>query len=769
MSRRTLLALAAIGLAALTAVWFAVRAPSGPGAAPLPQVVLTATASGSGTWTRYLVNVKNVADGTFSGDVLLVDLEPNPGGVGPALPDLVAQRGARVAPQVAGQSVYRVHVEVASRHRQTVAILAPEHFGIVEAVQSGLLLAGAPVTLQPNLPVAVVSDVETAAAQIAGLHFDRYQPPVAAFSAASSLPESAVLLAGYSIVVIDEFDTARLSALQVQALRDFVRFGGTLVLAGGSDWRRTLSPLPDDLLPLRPTDTVTASLLPVAGLAGVGAADLVAPLATGPVGSAARVLVQGPAASPLMTAAAHGYGQVVELAYDPAEAPVAGSPYSGLGWTQGIARGIQGVVTNGPSADWLLGPDLAVTGLLPAADEPPVPWPPLSISVLLLYVLAVGPGAYWWARHRGRPALFWALVPIFALAGTGVFYAAGQLLQGSLQVRQLQVMKVGPDRSATVLEYDRVLFLRRGNHLISLAPGSVAAPLTLATYRVTGSTCERCVSQLQGLPSGAESVLPGATPVVEESGVVYGSVRVVASASIGNAQPGVTAHLQVRGGRIQGTIENPGPTPVADLAVFAFDGQSILSAQLVRELGPGRTAKVDSPLQPGIQGGDALVSAVGTEAVAGGQPVLVGLTPPRPSAVRVDGVAPPGLAAAVFQQSVTLQAGDATARGFLRQALASTVGDVSSGFTDVYDLEVPASVAIPMLWVDPSRVGRGQVEVFDWSLGRFAAPQTVRGAPDGATAVALPLAPSQVGGGLVRIRVHDPRVQWSSAFWVGGP
>ena len=67
---------------------------------------------------------------------------------------------------------------------------------------------------------------------------------------------------------------------------------------------------------------------------------------------------------------------------------------------------------------------------------------------------------------------------------------------------------------------------------------------------MTGSTCERCTNQLQGLPSGAERVLPGPAPLVEESGVVYGSVRVVSSLTTTHLQAGVQAHLRLVGGGV---------------------------------------------------------------------------------------------------------------------------------------------------------------------------------------------------------------------------
>src|SRR5262249_61167775 len=105
----------------------------------------------------------------------------------------------------------------------------------------------------------------------------------------------------------------------------------------------------------------------------------------------------------------------------------------------------------------------------------------------------------------------------------------------------------------------RVPSLRTGNHQIHPGSNPLVVPMTLETFRVTGSTCDRCLSQLGGLPSGSEHVSPGLHPVVDESGVVYGSVRVVASSQITNAPLGLDAQLGIHGGMVPGTVLNLRP------------------------------------------------------------------------------------------------------------------------------------------------------------------------------------------------------------------
>lgn len=774
MSRRQLVIAAALALAALAVAWYTgVLAPGGAAGPSGPvQVVVSATATGNAGWVRYLINVKNVADGDFDGDLLLIDLEDLADQRGGTLSSLVQPPRLHPAPAVAAQSAYQVHAVVPSRRARTVTVIAPNRFNYVQAVAGGQVLAEGPVERQPYLPVAVLSDLEVAADAVDHLRFDRVLPRVAAFGSAREFPQSALFLAGYSVVVIDQLDTATLSAAQVQALRDFVGLGGTLVLAGGPSWRRTLAPLPSDLLPLHPTATQTVSLRPLAELAGVEAPDLEAPAAIGFLARGARSLLAGPQGIPLEAQLPYGWGQVLELAYDPAAEPVAGTSYAALGWSQAIGRALRQLPGAGPTASWLPSPEPAFTGLLPQAGDAPLPPLQLVAGVLLLYLVLVGPVSYWLLRRRlRRPTLFWFTVPLTAATFATAFYAIGQALEGTLQVRQLQVIKVGPDQTASVLEYDRVLFLRRGVHAIDPGPGSLAAPLTLDTFRVTGSACERCTSQLQGLPSGAERVLPGPRPIVLESGVVYGGVRVVGSTRTLHVHTGLEAHLSVRGGRLVGRVVNLGRDPVVDLTLYTYDGQAFEAAPVASLLAAGEATGVDTLLQPavGLSGQPlpvrdlgTLVQAVGMTALATqGDAVLVGLTRPLPSAIQVDGSSPPGWALAVLEQPVRLEAADALLPLFESRQLASSSGDSIHGFTAVYDISFPSTSAPLALTV--SHQWPASVEVYNWVRGTFEQVELASG--DSGTAP-LPLSPEQVAAGMVRVRLKEPRLRWGSTMVV---
>jgi len=774
MSKRQLVGAAAIVAVLATVIWYVSLAPSrGDGVEPAAsvRVALSATAAGSGSWVRYLVTVKNLADGDFSGDVRLVDQDDDGDSAagGSSLSNLTRNRRLPSAPVVAGESAYQVHLTVPSRKSRTIAVVAPDFFDVVTAVMGSRVLDQEPVDHANVVPVAVLSDLEGPADAIVGLHYDQFSMRVAQFGSARGFPASAIQLASYTTVVIDQFDSATLSQAQVQALRDFTGFGGTLVVAGGSGWRRTIAPLPADLLPLRPSTTQNVSLDPIARLAGVAGDGRSAPAAVGSLGAGARRLLDGPDGVPLAAELTYGAGKVVELAYDPSGESTTGTPYAGLGWSQAIARGIDQPPGTTPMATSLLGADPGFTALLPSAGDAPLPPLWLMALVVLLYIGLAGPLGYLLVTRRWRrPALFWATVPMVAAVFTGAFYLAGTALQDGLEDHEIQVVRVGPG-SVNVLEYHRVLFLRRGDHEIEAAPGSLVAPLTLETFRTTGSTCERCTSQLGGLPSGAEHVLPGEHPIVDESGVVYGSVRVVATSGLSHGPQGLDARLSLQGGRVRGTVANGGRAPVWQLKLFTNDGQLAHEAQLAAFVPPGAQVPVDAQLGPAdTPGRTTMAEAILLRAVASGplatrgQAVLVGLTEPVPSRLTVDGQPPPRASLAVLEQTTTLASADSQVRDVERKWLAGATGDQKGGFTAAYDILLPR-VDGPLTLTYNAQWATA-VDVYDWSRGLFV-PVPRQPGRDLAQSTA-PISGDQVRDGMVRVRLHEPRLSWATNVWV---
>ncbi len=91
----------------------------------------------------------------------------------------------------------------------------------------------------------------------------------------ATLPDLAEVLKNFDFLVLDNFTTSTLSKGQLAALQGWVNQGGSLLVVGGPEWRRTLSPLPTSLQPVTTTGTTTlpagTRLLPISGPASSNA------------------------------------------------------------------------------------------------------------------------------------------------------------------------------------------------------------------------------------------------------------------------------------------------------------------------------------------------------------------------------------------------------------------------------------------------------------------------------------------------------------------
>src|SRR5215831_19323746 len=325
-----------LGTAAVALVGLLLGLPARPAlAAAESQVTVTITqrwqlAGTQGTWTPYLVTVTDTGQSSFSGDLYLV---PND--------------SRSVAPYT--YPTYHTPITVQRAGSRTASfnvIDAPGGYSVDVRDTSGRTVAHADVQAPPNASSAfgVLSDLTQADVKIATpLHaLTSVDSSMARFSTPQDFPTNAVYLSGLNGIVVDQFDSAALSQAQIQALKDFVGLGGTLIEAGGPSWRRTLLSLPPELVPMRPASTVTASLSALADLAG-RTTDATAQVASGQVGGG-RVTLAAADGQPLVVEGTHGPGRVVELTFDPFAEPFDTQvELAGMAWANAISRALSGV------------------------------------------------------------------------------------------------------------------------------------------------------------------------------------------------------------------------------------------------------------------------------------------------------------------------------------------------------------------------------------------------------------------------------------------
>ena len=537
-----------------------------------------------------------------------------------------------------GGPIYQEAVTVRPDAPKTVVVYgqyAVENAAAYEAVLTdsrGVAIAiSSTATLRANyVTIGILSDAPSAdslfrgvvfgappqSPQVRGHHFDKVE----------NVPSNALALSGFHAIVIDDFDSSTLSQAQARALQDYVGFGGSLILAGGTGWRRSLAQLPGALLPLRPDSTGTASLGAVMEVIG-RTSDLSVPVAMGTLATGARVVLADGTGIPLVAESSYGSGRIVELTYDPALDPVFGTDVATQGWTQVINRAVSPARSNSgyptgpvpapigtPGAPPISGAtgygSGTVVGVAAQSSQPtayqlaPVPTsrfaggfepqvfdmlanspasalPPLGLlgAILVGYVILAGPANYLWARGRRRRELTWVTVPLIAVIFTGIAYGAGIAYRGSdFLVNELQILRVAPNGSVDATLLDVLFAPRRGDFIVQAPDGSY-------------TTIPGQVSPVGG--ATPDHVNPGRHPTLALNDLhVWGQRNFKIEVPLRSAMS-LETHLGISELRVKGSITNRGIQPIRDLALLTVSGEW---AALAGSLAPGATVVVDSPL-----------------------------------------------------------------------------------------------------------------------------------------------------------------------------
>lgn len=775
--RRSLLAALALLAATTLATWPpAVHAGPSRGVS-LRLAQLWNVVPSPGSWSPYTITVRNDGGQTFDGDVYLV---PNPTrAVGTPTTALPEYYGAVTVPSGTEHTVRVYAVEASSGY----------HAELRDAGGSLVATANPDSASRADVAVGVLADLPQAYQRIDGVLkvYTRLDAAVSGFASVEAFPTSVLYLSGLDAVVLDRVDAASLSQAQVQAIRDFVGLGGALIVAGGATWRRSLLPLPADLVPLRPLDSGSASLRPLADLVGLNS-DATTQVAVGTLAAWARVAVAAPDGTPLVVEGDVGSGRIVELAFDPFAPPFdTRLDLAGLAWGEAITRSVSGLPGSGSRTSILGFAGPVQPGVLGGAgpggwvpfpgsvdqvfsSTPATPAPPfgLLMGLLIGYLLLVSVVSYVALKAAGRRGLLWVTVPALAVLCTGGAYLIGSVSRGSdFQLVQVQVQRMGPGGAVEAYSLDRVITPRRGDVQVAAGPESV-----MTTALISYSQPE----PNQGVPA----ITMGAQPEVRFPNVPVWDVRGLQTLSVththvgGTATMPVEARLYLAQGHIKGQIVNHTSRTVRDLMVASSSGSR---ATLVTALAPGATATVDaalsqSPTTPAIKVGvgttgpvqagrtgqlQALISLAATQAATSpGGLALVGTTDPV-GELKVEGRPPASTALAVLAQPLRLQSADSLATAPPPARMVASYSGGQSSSIDVYELQLPpglsSGVALQSAIVPNGAPQVTQTEeVYDWASGSWQ-PLPFPTMPG--LAPATTLSPGEINQGVVRVRVAE--------------
>jgi hypothetical protein len=385
---------------------------------------------------------------------------------------------------------------------------------------------------------------------------------------ATTMPTMTEVLKNFDLIILDNFTTSNLSKNQLTTLQNWVNWGGSLIVVGGPGWRRSLSPLPADLLPVSLTGTKTlptkTSLLPIGGPTKGGPVQHITPdtvqgavIASTAIPSSHSTVALASDTTPLLVQKKLGLGLVCYLAFDPTLNPVLSWAGVGALW-QGLFLRTLGdqLLTSGPniaqSGSSVITPDNSnggFSGLLQSSLPNMLPPTWLILALLLGYVAVLGPVRLLLVRFLKQRDWSWritlsAIVIFSALSYTLTLQQKGTSIVSS----SISILQLGqPDANGTsahMTTYVGVYLPNQGNFQVNV-PGSNL----VQTYTESSS---------QALPATIVSA-ENETDVKLQGSNVW-SLRTLVTKQDRHVSGGIIPHLTFQSNNLlRGTVTNSLP------------------------------------------------------------------------------------------------------------------------------------------------------------------------------------------------------------------
>jgi hypothetical protein len=437
---------------------------------------------------------------------------------------------------------------------------------------------------------------------------NRYSSIVLVPLDASTMPTTTTVLANFDVIVLDDFATRTLSSAQLSTLQTWVNQGGALIEIGGSAWQRTLGPLPPALLPVElngtsllpagvhllpsnssPTDRGTSSQPRVIDtLQEAIVASTATPRTPDQDVSFDSETILSSGSIPLLVQARHGQGVICYLAFDPALPPFANWSSIDIFWKQLLIRALGDHALLGVSPQFSSGPgEILARGGLVQILQPTSFLSPWVIGFLLLgYLLIIGPVRLLIVRRLKRPQWGWRIV----MSGILVFSLLALLLSfyqhgAALLDNSISIVQINADGSpAHITTYHGIFDPNETNFELRLPANDLALPIS--DFIQPGS------------PVFSEDDLPSTiTPTSNTENVDLPNAGIWPFHALVSEQDrrlfgGISANVALQNNRLVGSITNTLDVSLNDVYLLMPHNFVVIGT-----LAPGRTQKVDLPLQ----------------------------------------------------------------------------------------------------------------------------------------------------------------------------
>ncbi|WMT39930.1 hypothetical protein RE628_21675 [Paenibacillus sp. D2_2] len=287
--------------------------------------------------------------------------------------------------------------------------------------------------------------------------------------APEQMPEDAAMLSSLDVLFLNNFASDTLEEGKKQAISTWVHQGGTLVLAGGPSYLKTVKGL-ESLSPVEYSGTMDISSLPeMEKLANKELKlDHTISISTAQLKSGADSVINAQG-EPLIASWSLGKGKVFYAAYDLAAEPVHSWGGHADFWNSLLQSKVSGSVMDRNNG---------TQGMKNSLDNylsyfPSLALPPFSLFFWLLvgYAVLVAPVLYYVLKRFDRREWAWFLIPLIAIITSVSIYVTGTSGKSSLQAHMLNVVELDGQGQGEQLTASALFVPRGGNYEFEI-PGA---------------------------------------------------------------------------------------------------------------------------------------------------------------------------------------------------------------------------------------------------------------------------------------------------------
>ena len=400
---------------------------------------------------------------------------------------------------------------------------------------------------------------------------DTGRPVEVYFLKEEEVPALAEGLSGLDALVINDFSFETLRPAQQQAIHQWVKKGGTLLVAGGPSIIQSTRGL-ESLLPVQVEGIGTITDLK--GLSVYGKAPSVKKLSVSEgkliQGGKALVMQDG---IPLIASRSFGEGQVLYAAYDLSAAPLAEWSGNQKLWGELLLQ--HQFPYQFPSDRWHQQYAPLLNGIQ-STSSANLPSLPMMALLFLVYVLIVGPLLYFILTRFRRREWGWWIIPLFSIAVSLIVYAYGNFIRGNeALLHNLALVQLDASGEARATGVSGLVAPKEGTYQITTEKNTFVWPVS---------------SMMHFTSSGMEKVMNHSTKSdIFFMNVPHWSIRSLffdTTLQLGKLETNVVYQKE----KLVGQVTNRTRLPIRDVGVLVGD-----IYHPIGNLAPGASAKIEIP------------------------------------------------------------------------------------------------------------------------------------------------------------------------------